>query len=90
MLVLVSMGDSSGGKTPYLSGDTEGKSALFASVVWMRSDAEQGDDELASASGRYSGKGGGHNGDLPVRTNCPTVAEKPERKALKGYHASRG
>lgn len=22
---------------------------------------------------------------IPVRTNCPTVAEKPDRKALKGY-----
>ncbi len=24
-----------------------------------------------------------------MRTNCPTVAEKPERKALKGYNSSK-
>lgn len=43
----------------YLSGDTDGKSDLFPSAVWIRREA--------------------------VRTNWPTVAEKPERKALKGY-----
>lgn len=25
-----------------------------------------------------------HTNNIPVRTNCPTVAEKPDRKALKG------
>lgn len=26
--------------------------------------------------------------DAPVNTNCPTVAEKPARNALKGYASS--
>lgn len=48
----------------YRSGDTDGKSALLASVVWMRREA--------------------------VRTNWPTVAENPDRKALKGCHREQG
>src|SRR4051812_18360730 len=58
------------------SGDTEGKSDLLASVVWIRRDATH----ILSASCLDLEL----RRPIPVRTNCPTVAEKPERKALKG------
>ena len=61
---------------PYLSGDTEGKSLLLASVVCIRNETG-----FVSTSS-WTPDGNRHS---PVKTNCPTVAENPDRKALKGY-----
>ncbi len=68
-----------GGTVTYRSGDTDGKSPLLASVVWIRNEAtpfvsiKQPSQAIHPTSQ-----------DLPVRTNCPTVAENPDKKALNG------
>jgi hypothetical protein len=64
---------------PHLSGDTDGKSDLLASVVWIRREAGQ-----FSCQG-FLRKSLTMSIYIPVRTNWPTVAEKPDRKALKGW-----
>lgn len=61
-----------------LSGETLGNSALFASVVWMRRETKH---RIRQHSHDWA-VGGGLC--ILVRTNWPTVAPKPERKALKG------
>lgn len=59
---------------------TLGKSDLFCSSVCMRREtittsSAKGDEEMDQ----------GHEDQyIPVRTNWPTVAAKPARKALKG------
>lgn len=65
----------------YLSGDTAGKSDLLASVVWIRREAMKRVNCQYAFDIVYLG----NVEHSPVNTNCPTVAEKPERKALKGY-----
>jgi hypothetical protein len=67
---------------PYLSGDTSLNSALFSAFVCIRNEAIQ--NQLVSLLPQLESE---HNS--PVSTNCPTVAEKPERKALNGYFKSK-
>ena len=61
---------------PYLSGETSSKEALFSVFVCIRKEATAPSVSHAPCDPKSN---------IPVRTNCPTVAENPDKKALKGY-----
>ena len=68
------------GELTYRSCDTAGKSPLFDSVVWILNEAVPPYQHPTFQSDPYPPEI--HS---PVKTNCPTVAEKPDKNALNGY-----
>lgn len=64
------------GKRAYLSGEMVGKSCLLEVLVWTRSEAVTVSIPSSTTTRAEM--------NLPVRTNCPTVAPKPDKNALNG------
>lgn len=72
----------------YRSGDTAGKSLLLASVVWIRNEAVvlllYTRVSFLFVLHEHSHYILDNGKNVPVKTNCPTVAANPDKKALNG------